>query len=111
MGKLLMLAGGIVEPGQGREATVSAYVAFSAGRQSRLFRVNGPSSAVKVTELQAATTVDTRRFQRELEEDLEPALVALRVHGEPVHITRPKDAWVTGLVRDHLKASEGLDID
>ena len=35
MGKLLMLAGGIVEPGKGEEATVSAYVALSAGRQSR----------------------------------------------------------------------------
>jgi hypothetical protein len=111
MGKLLVLAGGIVEPGKGREATVSAYVAFSAGRQSRLFRVNGPATAAKVTELEAATTVDPRRFQRELEEDLAPALQALRVQGEPVHITRPKDAWVTGLVRDHLKASEGIDVD
>ena len=105
-----MLAGGIVEPGKGRDSTVSAYVALSAGRQSRLFRVNGPASAVKVTELEAATTVDTRRFQRELEEDLAPTLLALRVHGEPVHITRPKDVWVTGFVRDHLKKTEGLEV-
>jgi hypothetical protein len=110
MGKLLMLAGGIVEPAKGGEATVSAYVALSAGRQSRLFRVNGPAASIKVTELAAATTVDTGRFQRDLEEDLAPTLLALRVHGEPVHITRPKDAWVTGLVRDHLKKTEGLEV-
>jgi hypothetical protein len=106
-----MLAGGIVEPGDGREATVSAYVALSAGRQSRLFRVSGPAAGAKVTELPTATTVDATRFQRELEVDLAPALVAARATGTKVHITRPKDAWVTGLVREHLKTSEGLAID
>jgi hypothetical protein len=111
MGKLLMLAGGTVDPGKGRPATVSAYVALSAGRQSRLFRVSGAADSVKVTELAAATTIDAKRFQRELEDDLTPTLTALRAQGEPVHIVRPKDAWVTGLVRDHLKQAEGLEVD
>ncbi len=105
-----MLAGGIVEPGAGREPTVCAYVAFSAGRHSRVFRVNGPAGSIKVTELSAATTIDSRRFQLELEQDLEPAVQAARAVGGTVGITRPKDGWVTDHVKKHLEA-EGIKVD
>lgn len=103
-----MLAGGMAEGAEG--TVVSAYVALSAGRQSRLFRVSGPATAAKVVELKAATTVDTRRFQREIEEDLAPVLAAGKA-GEAGQIRRPEDGWVTGFVRRHLETTEGLIVD
>lgn len=105
-----MLAGGIVEPGGGREPTVSAYVAYSAGRHSRIFRVHGPAGAVAITELSAATTIDSKRFQLELEAELKPALDAARALGAAVAITRPKDAWVMDHVKKHLEA-QGTKLD
>ncbi len=106
-----MLAGGLVDPGKGRDATLSAYVVLSEGRLSRIFKVTGTPSSASIVELPAATTVDMRRFQGELQNDLEPALLALRSRGEPAGIVQPSDASVCGLVKAHLKAVEGLDVD
>jgi hypothetical protein len=108
-GKLMMLAGGIVEPGGGHPGSVSAYVVLSAAPASRLFRVRGPSNEAEVTELPSATTIDLQRFKRELEEDLQPALAQLRALGGAAAIAMPKADWVCGIVRDHLK-KEGLDV-
>lgn len=107
MGTLLMLAGGIVEPGAGRPGSVSAYVVLSAGRQSRIFKVRGPADRPVVTELGAETTVDLGRFQDELRGDLKPALDEVHAQGGAAAITLPKKEWVCGLVATHLRAAEG----
>jgi hypothetical protein len=104
MGKLFMVAGGVVEPSAGKPGAVSAYVVLSAGRMSRIFKVEGPRDAAVVKELAAATTVDMKRFQTELAQDLAAAAPGAAVQ-------RPDDKWVTGLVAAYLKKSEGLDVE
>lgn len=99
-----MLAGGIVEPGVGQPGGVSAYVALSAGRASRLFKVEGPANAPEVRELDPATTVDVNRFRREVADDVEPALAAIRGAGGTGAVAEPSGAWVTDVVRRHLVA-------
>jgi hypothetical protein len=111
MSKLMMLAGGIAEPGGGKPGSVSAYVVYSAGHASRLFKVKGPSTAPAVSELAAATTIDLKRFQTELAADLAPALDELRKAGGPGAVAAPSDAWVCGVVRAHLKSTEGLEVE
>jgi len=112
MSKLLVLAGGVVKmPKGGGIRAVSAYVVLSAGPQSRVFRVRGTPDAAVVDEMPAATTLDIRRFQTELQNDLQPALDELRMHGHPVHIELSRPDWVCSFVKRHLKATEGLDVD
>jgi len=103
MAKLLVLAGGIVERGAGRPGMVSAYVVLNEGSKSRLFKVLGEADAPKVTELDAATTVDLGRFRRELADDLEPVLAEIRARGGSSGISVPKPEWVTGVVERYLK--------
>ena len=99
---LLVLAGGIVEGGAGRPGVVSAYVVLNEGKQSRLFKVHGPTDAPMVIELDAATTVDLARFRRELADDLEPTLADLRARGGSPAIATPKPEWVTSVVERYL---------
>jgi hypothetical protein len=101
----LMLAGGIVEPGAGRPGAVSAYVALSTGRASRLFKVQGPADRPVVTELDRATTVDLARFQLEVARDLEPALHEIRARGGPAGVSTPSSAWVCDLVKAYAEPS------
>jgi hypothetical protein len=111
MAKLMMMAGGIVEPGGGRPGMVSAYVALSArGAATRIFKVVGPVAKPTVSELPGATTVDLGRIRAELDEDLQPALEARHAKGAAVGVATPSAAWVCGVVRDHLKTTEGRDV-
>jgi hypothetical protein len=105
-----MLAGGIVEPGVGQPGAVSAYVAFSAGRASRLFKVVGPTSAPRVSELDSATTVDVNRFRQEVIDDVAPALDAIHRSGGKGAVAMPSAKWVVDVVRRHL-AAQGTDVD
>ncbi len=105
-----MLAGSIVQRRNAKGAAVSAYVVLSAGHVSRIFKVEGTLAKAAVSELEAATTVDIKRFQRDLEVDLEAALEEERMHGAPVHVERAPEAEVYALVRNHLKSTEGLDV-
>ena len=106
-----MLAGGIVEPGGGSPGGVVAFVAVSVGLSgSRLFKVEGPADAPNIRELPGATTIDLGRMQRDVERELGPVVATIRALGGHAAITRPSPAWVCGKVRDHLKATEGLDI-
>jgi hypothetical protein len=106
MAKLMMLAGGIVKAKEGVRA-LSAYVVLSAGHKSRIFKIRGAPDAPEVTELAAATTIDLKRFQRDLLEDLQPALKeAARPSIDPA-----PGGWVCGMVRDHLKTTEGMDVE
>jgi hypothetical protein len=107
MGKLLMIAGGVADPGGSVGPTLSAYVVLSAGHLSRIFKVRGPTASAQVTELPSATTIDLKRFQRDLEEDLE----SLHARGQPAQIARPPEALACDRVREHLKATEGLTVD
>jgi hypothetical protein len=110
--KARMLAGGIVEPGAGVPGALVAYVAVSGGpRGSRLFRVEGPANHPSIHELPPATTVDLGRFDRDAQEQLAPALAAIEGRGGRGAITRPAGAWVCSIVRAHLKASEGIEIE
>jgi hypothetical protein len=112
MAKLMMMAGGIVEPGGGRPGVVSAYVALSSrGEATRLFKVKGPANNVTIRELPGATTVDLGRFQMELSRDLEPSLNELRLRGAAAGLSTPSSAWVCGLVKAHLKQTEGIEVD
>ena len=105
-----MLSGGIVEPGGGRPGAVSAYVVLSASRGSRIFKVAGPTDKPAISELPSQTTLDLGRFQSELGEDLEPALQEIRARGGNVSITTPSKDWICGVIRDHLKAVEGIEV-
>jgi hypothetical protein len=106
----MMLAGGIVEPGGGHPGSVSAYVVFSAGPASRIFRVRGPCNAADVAELPPATTIDLGRFKRDVEDDVKPALEELKALGAAAAVAAPKPDWVCDIVRAHLK-KEGVDVD
>jgi hypothetical protein len=109
--KLMMLSGGIVDAGGGRPAGVSAYVVLSEGAGSRIFKVKGSEGAEAVSEFGAATTLDLKRFQREVEEDLKPMVERIRQAGGNAHIAKAATAWVCGLVRQHLKKVEGLEVE
>jgi hypothetical protein len=100
-----MLAGGIVEPGCGRPGAVSAYVAMSAGRASRLFKVKGPADHPSVAELDRATTVDLARFQLEVARDLEPMLHEIRSRGGATGVSTPSSEWVCDLVKAYAEPS------
>jgi hypothetical protein len=92
---------GAAAPGDaGSAGWVSAYVVLSAGAQSRVFKVQGKMDAPHVDELPAETTIDLKRFQNELKNDL---------YGMGVVRAADKD-WVCGVVRAHLKETEGIDI-
>jgi hypothetical protein len=109
--KLLVLASGVVKAPKGGPKAVSAYVVLSAGAGSRVFRVRGLADAPKVEELPAATTLDMKHFQVELQEDLQPALDELRAEGHPAHVELSRPEWVAAFVRKHLKATEGIDVE
>jgi hypothetical protein len=112
MSKLLVLAGGVVKAPKGAGLrAVSAYVALSAGEKSRVFRVRGSPDAPVVEEMSAATTLDIRRFQNELQNDLQSALDELRTQGHPAHVELSRPHWVCSFVKRHLKATEGVDVD
>jgi len=100
-----------VEPGGGKPGSVSAYVVYSAGQASRLFKVKGPSNAPVVTELPAATTIDLGRFKSELGADLAPALEELRRAGGSGAVAPPSNVWACGVVREHLKKTDGIDVE
>jgi len=106
-----MLAGGIVEPGVGQPGAVSAYVAYSAGRTSRLFKVQGPADSPEVVELDAATTVDVSRFRGEVADDVKPALAEMERAGGRGAVAVPSSTWVTNVVRRHLRAVEAMEVD
>lgn len=107
-----MLAGGIVEPGAGAPGAVLAFVAVSGSpKGSRLFRVEGPASAPIVRELEAATTIDLGRFDRDAQAELEPARAEIAKRGGVAAIARPAPAWVCGHVRAFLERTEGLRVD
>jgi hypothetical protein len=100
-----MLAGKIVEPGAGAPGAVAAFVAVSFGVSgSRLFKLSGPTTAPRVEELPAATTVDLGRFNRELHEELRPALERIEQLGGPASLAQPSSEWVCGQVLAHLDA-------
>ena len=84
---------------------------LSAGAASRVFRVRGAASAPSIEELPSATTLDIKRFQTELDEDLQPALQAARRADAKAHIELSRPEWVCAYVRKHLKETEGLDAD
>jgi hypothetical protein len=112
MAKLMMMAGGIVEPGGGKPGVLSAYVALSTrGEATRIFKVKGPANNVTIKELPGATTVDLGRFQMDLSKDLEPSLTELRLRGATAGLSTPSPAWVCGLVKAHLKQTEGIEVD
>lgn len=78
---------------------------------SRLLRVEGPASAPAVRELEAATTIDLGRFDREAAAELAPALAEIEARGGISAIARPSPAWVAAQVRAHLERTEGLHVD
>jgi hypothetical protein len=111
VGKLLVLANGVVKvPHLGARA-VSAYVALSAGAESRVFRVRGAVNAPSVEELPAATTLDVQHFQTQIQADLQAALDAERAGGHAAHIELSRPEWVCVHVRNHLKQTEGVDVE
>jgi hypothetical protein len=100
----------VQEPG-GAPLAVSAYVVLSAGSASRIFRVRGPGRAPKVEELPAATTIDIRRFQNELQSDLQGDLDTVRAKGHPAHVEPSSPEWVCAFVRAHLKSTEAIEVE
>ena len=111
MAKLLVMASGVVKVPKGGVKAVSAYVALSAGAKSRIFRVRGTAEAPSVEELPPATTLDMKRFQGTLNEDLQPAVDELRAQGHAAHVELSRPEWLAAIVRKHLKDSEGLDVE
>jgi hypothetical protein len=112
VGKLLVLASGVVKaPRGGGVRALSAYLVLSAGAKSRVFRVRGTGEAPVIDELPSATTLDVKRFQTDLQEDLQPVIDELRAEGYPAHVELSRHDWVAAIVRKHLKATEGVDVE
>jgi hypothetical protein len=110
--KLLVLASGVVKaPRGGGVRALSAYLVLSAGAKSRVFRVRVSADAPAIEELPPATTLDVKRFQTDLQEDLAPVLQELRAEGYPAHVELSRHDWVAAIVRKHLKETEGLDVE
>jgi hypothetical protein len=110
--KLLVLASGVVKaPHGGGVRGLSAYLVLSAGPKSRVFRVRGTGDAPVIEELPSATTLDVKRFQSDLQEDLQPVLDELRAQGHPVHVELSRHDWVAAIVRKHLRENEGVDVE
>jgi hypothetical protein len=96
MSKLHMMAGAVASTPEPGSDWISAYVVLSAGAKSRVFKLSGKTSAPEIDELPAATTLDLKRFQDEMKNDLfgmGPAKVADAV-------------WVCEVVRAHIAKSE-----
>ena len=99
----MMLAGATAQAMTGSEAGeawVSAFVVLSAGPKSRVFKVTGRKRAPQIDELAAATTLDMKRFQDELKQDLFGM-------GPP---GAPDKEWVLNVVRDHIKRTENVEV-
>ena len=93
-----MLAGAIASGADAETTHVGAYVVLADGPKSRLFKLTGSMNAPRVEELDAATTLDLRRFQEELKKDL-----------EGFGVLRPADAtWACEKVRAHLRVDLGV---
>jgi len=96
MAKLHMMAGAVASTPEPGSDWISAYVVLSAGAKSRVFKVSGKLDAPEIDELPAATTLDLKRFQDEMKNDLfgmGPAKNADAV-------------WVCELVRAHIAKGE-----
>jgi hypothetical protein len=110
--KLLVLASGVVKAPQGGGVRgLSAYLVLSAGAKSRVFRVRGTPDAPVIEELPAATTLDVKRFQTDLQQDLQPVLDELRAQGHPVHVELSRHEWVAAIVRKHIEETEGVRVE
>jgi len=107
MARLLMVAGGMVEPGGALPGSVSAYVVLSTrvGR-ARVFKVSGALDTPRVDELPKDTAVDVADFQGQLHRDLDPVVRAVKNRGGTAGVSTPADAWVCDLVQAHLVATE-----
>jgi len=93
-----MMAGAVAASADPATERVSAYVVLADGPKSRLFKIGGTKTAPHIDELDAATTLDLKRFQEELKRDL-AGLGGLH----------PADAtWACEIVRAHLRADLGV---
>ena len=93
-----MMAGAVATDAASATEHVSAYVVLAEGPTSRLFKLSGVKSAPRIDELDAATTLDLKRFQDEAKNDL-------AAFGP----SRPADkAWACDVVRVHLRQDLGL---
>jgi len=93
-----MMAGAVATGADPATEHVSAYVVLADGPKSRLFKISGATKAPHIDELDAATTLDLKRFQEELKVDL-AGLGPLR----------PAVAsWACDIVRIHLRADLGV---
>jgi len=98
MSRLYMLAGAVVTGTDAETQHVGAYVVLAEGPKSRLFKITGTTSAPRVEELDAATTLDLKRFQEELKREL-----------SGLGTLRGADAtWACEAVRAHLRFDLGL---
>jgi hypothetical protein len=98
MSRLLMMAGAVATGADPATEHVSAYVVLADGPKSRVFKLSGKTSAPTIEELNAATTLDIKRFQEELANDL-AGLGPLR----------PADkVWACEIVRVHLRCDVGV---
>jgi hypothetical protein len=98
MSRLHMMAGAVATGTDPATEHVSAYVVLADGPKSRLFKIAGETSAPRIEELDAATTLDLKRFQDELKKDL-AGMGTLR----PAAGT-----WACEIVRIHLRADLGV---
>src|SRR5580658_95014 len=98
MSRLHIMAGAVATGADAATEHVSAYVVLAEGPKSRLFKVGGKKSAPVIEELDAATTLDLKRFRDEVTKDLEGL--------GPV---RAADAtWACEVVRVHLRVDLGV---
>ena len=93
-----MLAGAVATGTDPSTARVSAYVVLSEGAKSRVFKLTGTKAAPELEELQAATTIDLKRFRDAVQKDLEGS-----------GTVTPADAnWACEVVRVHVRADLGV---
>lgn len=109
--QLMLLAGGIVEPGAGHPGRVSAFVAYNPKPgQSRMFKVSGSAAGPSVGELPARTTVDISYFTSVMHEELDPVVDEITSRGGHAALATPRAEWVCDVVRQHLVSAEGVNV-
>ena len=98
MSKLYMLAGAVAPGTDPASERVSAYVVLTEGGRSRLFKLTGTRAEPRIEELDAATTLDLKRFRDETKNDL-AGLGALQA---------ADGNWACEAVRTHLREDLGI---
>jgi len=79
--------------------------------KARQIKANRTVALKMILSGQLASADEIKRFQTELQEDLQPALAAAKSADPRAHVELTRAEWVCACVRKHLKELEGIDAE